>query len=242
MLDMLLDRWPVVPVIAVMAYLLGSINWAIIITRLRSRKDIREVGSGNAGATNVLRSQGVLPAVLTLIGDGGKGVLAALAGGWIASLLPVGEMAFGPEELTVFGRYVAAVFVVTGHVFPVFYGFRGGKGVAAIGGLLFVLDWRVGLIAVGVFALTVLLSRMVSLGSVLAGVAIIVSTFVLCCWVDRMVMETVWFCTISIGIPVSMAIAKHGGNIRRIIAGTERRIGEKVSVDTESSAEQGEQK
>ena len=237
MLDMLMDRWMAVPVIALVAYLLGSINWAIIITHLRSRKDIRDVGSGNAGATNVLRSQGVLPAVLTLLGDAGKGVLAVFAGGWIASLLPVGAMTFAPEALTLFGRYVAALFVVTGHVFPVYYGFRGGKGVAAIGGLIFVLDWRVGLIAIGVFVLTVLLSRMVSLGSVLSGVAIIVSTFVLRCWVDQMVMEAVWFCTVAIGVPVSMAIAKHGGNIRRILNGTERRIGEKVSAETEKSAE-----
>lgn len=237
MLDMLLDRWLTVPIIAVVAYLLGSINWAIIITYVRSRKDIRDVGSGNAGATNVLRSQGVLPAVLTLVGDAGKGALAVLAGGWIASLLPVGAVTFAPEALTLFGRYVAALFVVTGHVFPVFYGFRGGKGVAAIGGLCFVLDWRVGLIAIGVFTLTVLFSRMVSLGSVLAGTAIIVSTFMIRCWVDQLVMETVWFCTISIGIPVSMAIAKHSGNIRRIIAGTERRIGEKVSAEKEQTTE-----
>ena len=229
MLDILMDRWLAVPLIALVAYLLGSVNWAIIITRLRSRKDIREVGSGNAGATNVLRSQGVGPAVLTLLGDAGKGILAVLAGGWIASLLPVGAVDFAPQVLTLFGRYVAALFVVTGHVFPLFYGFRGGKGVAAIGGLCFVLDWRVGLIAVGVFALTVLLSRMVSLGSVLAGLAIIVSTFALRCWVDHTVMETVWFCTVSIGVPVTMAILKHSGNIRRIIAGTERRIGEKVA-------------
>lgn len=237
MLDMLLDRWLTVPIIAVVAYLLGSINWAIIITYVRSRKDIRDVGSGNAGATNVLRSQGVLPAVLTLVGDAGKGALAVLAGGWIASLLPVGAVTFAPEALTLFGRYVAALFVVTGHVFPVFYGFRGGKGVAAIGGLCFVLDWRVGLIAIGVFALTVLFSRMVSLGSVLAGTAIIVSTFAVRHWVDSMTMEMVWFCTISIGIPVSMAIVKHSGNIRRIIAGTERRIGEKVSAEKEQTTE-----
>ena len=237
MLDILMDRWLALPLIALVAYLLGSINWAIIITRLRSRKDIRDVGSGNAGATNVLRSQGVGPAVLTLAGDAGKGVLAVLAGGWIASLLPIGAVAFDPTVLTMFGRYAAALFVVTGHVFPVFYGFRGGKGVATIGGLIFVLDWRVGLVAIGVFALTVLLSRMVSLGSVLAGAAIIDATFILRCWVDDMAMETVWFCTIAIGVPVAMAIVKHSGNIRRIIAGTERRIGEKVPAEKEQTAE-----
>ena len=237
MLDMVMDRWLVLPLIAVLAYLLGSINWAIIITHLRSRKDIREVGSGNAGATNVLRSQGVWPAVFTLLGDAGKGVLAVLAGGWIAAWLPVGDVTFSPEALTMCGRYVAAVFVVMGHMFPVFYGFRGGKGVATIAGLIFVLDWRVGLIAVGVFALTVLISRMVSLGSILAGVSIVAFTVVFRCRVDQMTAEAVLFCAILIGVPVMAAIAKHGGNIRRILAGTERRIGEKVSPQTE----QGEQ-
>lgn len=237
MLDILLDRWLVVPVIAIVAYLLGSINWAIIITYVRSRKDIRDVGSGNAGATNVLRSQGVGPAVLTLVGDAGKGVLAVLAGGWLAALLPVGSAAFSSETLVLFGHYIAAMFVAIGHMFPIYYGFRGGKGVATIGGLLFVLDWRVGLVAVGVFALTVLLSRMVSLGSVLAGVCIFVSTFVMRFWVDGMATDVVLFCTALIGVPVTLAIAKHGGNIRRIIAGTERRIGEKIAVET---TEQGE--
>lgn len=241
MLDMLMDRWLTVPLIAVVAYLLGSINWAIIITYLRSRKDIRDVGSGNAGATNVLRSQGVGPAVLTLVGDAGKGVLAVLACGWIAALLPVGAADFAPEALVLFGRYMAAVFVVTGHMFPIFYGFRGGKGVATIGGLIFVLDWRVGLIAVGVFALAVLLWRMVSLGSVLAGVCIFVSTFAMRHWVDKMAMDAVLFCTVLIGVPVTMAIAKHGGNIRRIIAGTERRIGEKIPAENKQTAGQGEQ-
>ena len=237
MWDLLIQNWPSLLLTAVGAYLLGSMNWAILLTRLFKKSDIRQVGSGNAGATNVLRSQGVGPAVLTLAGDAGKGVLAVLAGGWIASLLPIGAVAFDPTALTMFGRYVAALFVVTGHVFPVFYGFRGGKGVATIGGLIFVLDWRVGLIAIGVFALTVLLSRMVSLGSVLAGTSVIVSTFILRCWVDNMVMDAVWFCTISVGVPVTMAIVKHSGNIRRIIAGTERRIGEKVPAEQEQTAE-----
>lgn len=237
MLDILMDRWLVVPVIAVVAYLLGSVNWAIIITRLLLRRDIRDMGSGNAGATNVLRSQGALPAALTLIGDAGKGVLAALAGGWIMLWLATGTETFPSESLVMFGRYVAAIFVVVGHMFPVFYGFRGGKGVATICGLLAVLDWRVWLLCVSVFALVVLLSRMVSLGSVCAGVCIIAMTFVFRLFADGMPMETVWFCTVGIGVPVTLAIVKHGGNIRRILAGTESRIGEKVATETESTAE-----
>lgn len=240
MLEILMDRWLAVPLIAVAAYLLGSINWAIIITRWSMRKDIRDMGSGNAGATNVLRSQGVLPAVLTLVGDAGKGILAAFIGGWIMAWLPVGTSVFPMEELMLFGRYTAALFVTVGHMFPLFYGFRGGKGVATIGGLIFVLDWRVGLVGVGVFILTVLLSRMVSLGSVLAGASIVVSTVLFLGWADDRTVGSVLLLTTLIGVPVILAIAKHGGNIRRILAGTERRIGEKVSA--EESAEKIEEK
>ena len=231
MLDILLDRWPVVLLIAVAAYLLGSVSWAIIITMARSRKDIRDVGSGNAGATNVLRSQGVLPAVLTLVGDAGKGALAAWLGGCLMRWIPVGSMEFESSMLTTFGGYMAAAFVVLGHLFPVFYGFRGGKGVATVGGLLFVTDWRVGLVAIGVFALCAVIWRMVSLGSVTAGVFIILSTFIFRYFVDGAALETVLFCLITIGVPVAMAIAKHSDNIRRIIAGTERRIGETVPME-----------
>ena len=126
-----------------MAYLLGSTNWAIIVTRVFRHKDIRQEGSGNAGATNVLRSQGVVLAALTLIGDIGKGVLAALLGGWIMAavqLAPGDTPQLTKEALEFIGHYVAGLFVVIGHLYPVFHGFKGGKGVAATIGLLFVLD------------------------------------------------------------------------------------------------------
>ena len=238
MLDIFIDRWPAVLIVAVLAYLLGSVNWAIIITKALTRKDIRDVGSGNAGATNVLRSQGVLPAVLTLLGDAGKGVLAALLGGWLVCCLPVGTETFDMAALTLFGRYMAGTFAVLGHLFPVFYGFRGGKGVATIAGLLFVTDWRIGLLCVCVFAVVVAIWRMVSLGSVTAGVCIILSTFLFRLYVDGAAWDVVWFCTLTIGVPVAMAIAKHSSNIRRIIAGTESRIGEKTATPSVESIEE----
>ena len=100
MLPFLINSWLALLITALAAYLLGSTNWAIITTRLFTRQDIRQMGSGNAGATNVLRSQGVFLAVLTLIGDMGKGVLAALAGGWImaAVQLAPGEDAMLTRE------------------------------------------------------------------------------------------------------------------------------------------------
>ncbi len=232
------NSWLAILLAMLSAYLIGSMNWAIIITRLFSRQDIRQVGSGNAGATNVLRSQGVVPAVLTLVGDIGKGVLAAFLGGWIMSwvqLAPGDAPVLTKEALTLVGRYVAGVFVVLGHLYPVFHGFRGGKGVAASAGLLFVLDWRMALMCMGLFVLTVALSRMVSLGSVLAASYVPVLTFVFRRWADDMPMESVLFCTVLTSIVAVCVIFKHGSNMRRIANGTEHRIGESTSSNEVSA-------
>lgn len=241
MVSFSINSWLAVLLTAVSAYLLGSMNWAIIITRVLSRQDIRKVGSGNAGATNVLRSQGVIPAVLTLIGDIGKGVFAAFLGGWMMSrvqLAPGDAPMITHESLILMGRYIAGVFVVVGHMYPVFHGFRGGKGVAASAGLLFVWDWRMALMCVGLFILTVAVSRMVSLGSVLAASYVPVLTFVFRRWADDMPIETVLFCTVLTAIVALCVIFKHGTNMRRIANGTERRIGEQVPV--QEPAEQQE--
>ena len=242
MVSFSINSWLAVLLTMVMAYLVGSMNWAIILTRLFSGKDIRKVGSGNAGATNVLRSQGPVLAALTLVGDVGKGVLAAFFGGWIMSwvqLSPGDSPMITQESLVLMGRYIAGVFVVLGHMYPIFHGFRGGKGVAASAGLLFVWDWRMALMCVGLFILTVALSRMVSLGSVLAASYVPVLTFVFRRWADDMPMETVLFCTVLTSIVALCVIFKHGSNMRRIADGTERRIGEQVSDDkSEPSTEE----
>ena len=229
MVSFLINSWLALFLTAVAAYLLGSTNWAIIITRVFAHQDIRQLGSGNAGATNVLRSQGVGLAVLTLIGDVGKGVLAAFAGGWIMAgvqLAPGEDPMLTREALMFVGHYVAGLFVVLGHLYPVFHHFRGGKGVAATMGLLFVLDWRMALMCVGLFVLTVAVSRMVSLGSVLAMSYVPVLTFVLRRWADDMSFEAVVFCTVLSGLVGLIVIFKHGSNMRRIAEGTESRIGE----------------
>ena len=238
-----INSWLAVLLTMAAAYLIGSMNWAIILTRVFKGQDIRTVGSGNAGATNVLRSQGVVLAVLTLIGDIGKGVLAAFLGGWIMSwvqLSPSDIPMLTYESLTLVGRYIAGVFVVLGHLYPLFHGFRGGKGVAAAAGLLFVLDWRMALMCMGLFVITVAVSRMVSLGSVLAASYVPVLTFVLRRWADDMPMESVVFCTVLTSIVAICVVFKHGSNMRRIANGTERRIGEQVSAS--EPAEQTEEK
>ena len=229
MLSFIANSWLALLLTAMAAYLLGSTNWAIINTRVFAHKDIRQMGSGNAGATNVLRSQGVGLAVLTLIGDIGKGVLAAYAGGWIMAavqLAPGEDPMLTREALTFVGHYVAGLFVVLGHLYPVFHHFRGGTGVAATMGMLFVLDWRMALMSVGLFLITVAVSRMVSLGSVLAMSYVPVLTFVFRRWVDDMSFEAVVFCTVLSGLVAVIVVFKHGSNMRRIAEGRESRIGE----------------
>lgn len=232
MLSFLANSWLALLLAAVIAYLLGSINWAIIVTKLFSKKDIRTYGSGNAGATNVLRSQGVFPAVLTTIGDLVKGMAAVLAGAWLlaninlSGSVPVELRTFAPNAAWLIGGYFAWLFCVIGHMFPVFYGFRGGKGVLSTLGMLIVLDWRVAVLALGLFLVTVIISRMVSLGSVVAATCVPVLTLVFRGWVDEMSTDAVIFCTVLSALIAAIVIWKHGSNIRRISDGTERRIGE----------------
>ncbi len=220
------DSWVALLAAMVAAYLLGSVNWAIEITRLFSHKDIRTVGSGNAGATNVLRSQGVVPAVLTVIGDLGKSLFATWLGGWLLMNVHLAASPFDAYTLCTIGRFIAGFCCIIGHARPVFYGFRGGKGVLATLGMFLMADWRVALMCLGLFIFIVAISRMVSLGSVVSigyGTLLI---FVLRTWVDKDTVPMIVFTTVmTFAVGLTIAI-KHKDNLKRVAAGTERRLGE----------------
>ncbi len=230
MWDFIANSWLAVLLTAVIAYLLGSINWAIIITKLFSKKDIRSFGSGNAGATNVLRSQGVVPAVLTTVGDLAKAAVSVLIGGWLLVHLNMSGVAaggvFDAENTKIVGQYLGGLFSIVGHMYPIYYGFRGGKGVMATLGMYFVLDWRVALLCLMLFLVIVAVGRMVSLGSVCASTYIPVLTFIFRCYVDDLSIGAVIFCTVLSALNAAIIIFKHGSNMRRLADGTERRIGE----------------
>ena len=190
------DSWAALILAAVIGYLLGSVNWAILITRWFANRDIRSFGSGNAGATNVLRSQGTVPAVLTTVGDLAKSVLATWFGGWLLANFHLADAAYDGQTLTLIGRYVAGLCCIIGHVLPIFYRFRGGKGVLTTLGMFLVADWRVALMCLTLFIAIVAVSRLVSLGSVVAigyGPLLIV---VLHVWVDKMSLPMVIFTTV----------------------------------------------
>ena len=223
---------------AVVAYLLGSINTAIILTKARQHDDIRDYGSGNAGATNVLRTQGWGPAIATGLGDLLKSLIAVLLGQYILVHFSVGE--FDPTYLKFVGGYLAGLFCIIGHLYPVYFGFRGGKGVVATLGLGLILDWRAAVLALAVFGIVVALTRMVSASSLCAGLAMVAGTFLFPMLFDKRDSTVVGFCTAMMGVAVLFVFLKHIPNIRRILNGTENRFGGGAKKETENTEEQGE--
>ncbi len=198
--------------IGLISYLIGSINSSILISKAVTGKDIRKSGSGNAGATNMLRTMGKKYAVITLIIDILKGVVALI----IARLM----QGLGVEP---WAEYIAGVCVVLGHNFPVFFGFKGGKGVATSLGVVMMLDWKIGL-AVLVIALAVMATtRYVSLGSIIAAVTFIVLQIAVM-FISGNFNLVRFVCVMILGI---LLIVRHSANIVRLLNHTENKLGQK---------------
>ncbi len=182
------------------SYLLGSINFSIVVSKFFLHDDIRRHGSGNAGATNSLRVMGLLPAVLVILGDVLKGVAAV----WFARLF-VSEQA----------AWMAAFFCIIGHVFPIFFSFKGGKGVLTGVAVVASLDFKIGMMCLFLFFILVIATKLVSLGSLLgSGLAPFLTLYYY-----RSAYET-----ICITLIVATIWIKHKGNIERIFNGTEPRL------------------
>ena len=199
--------WGYLALVALAGYVLGNFNGAILISKLVLREDVRTHGSGNAGLTNFFRSYGGFLTLAVLAIDVLKAVAAALLGGWL-----LGRFAGNPE----LGKMVGGSFAVIGHMFPVFFQFRGGKGVLSSAALAGAMDWRILTVILLVFLVAVVLTRYVSLGSCLGAVAF-TPAFVWCYpgqW-DLIVMALV----LSL-----LALFMHRKNIQRLLSGTERRL------------------
>lgn len=201
-------------VAAVICYLIGSVNSSIILSRVTSGEDIRSEGSGNAGATNMLRTRGKKMGAITLIADILKGVAAVLIARLFAG-------AFFIDGTTV--EYVAAAAVVLGHDFPVFFGFKGGKGVATSLGAVLMLDWKIGLVILICAVAVIALTRYVSLGSVLGGAAFITEEAVQMITARELNIARL-VCVLIIG---GLLIQRHHANISRLLNGTENKLGAK---------------
>ena len=234
LMEFLKNSWLALLLTMAAAYLLGSVKSAIIVTRIFAKEDIRTYGSGNAGATNVLRSQGKLPALLTTAGDLLKSFLSVFVGGWLMQHLDLYYTGFdsfravSPAGAMLIGQYLAGFFCIIGHLYPLYFGFKGGKGVMTTLGMMLILDWRVALICLGCFILVVLISRMVSLGSIVAAALLPVFTCIFRLFVEKQPVQIVWFCTAMSLLIAAILIIKHIPNIKRIINGTESRLGKKA--------------
>lgn len=199
--------------IAAIAYILGSVNGSIIVSRYLFHSDVRSMGSGNAGLTNFYRNYGPKGIAGVLGIDIAKGVLAALIGGLIFPLA-TGDQALKPEYVDI-GRLFAVFCLILGHVFPVFYGFRGGKGILCGVSAVFIVDYNAGVIALVVFVLAFLLTRYVSLGSVLGTISVPVTL---------LAKGFSGLCLILACLSVLLVVMKHGENIVRIIRHKEPRF------------------
>ena len=206
-------------VLVAVAYLVGSIPFSYLVARSLAGKDVRQEGSGNVGATNVARTAGKTAGILALGGDLAKGVAIILAARWIV-LRPEWPFAAGtqPWESREMWIALAGLIAALGHMFPVWLRFHGGKGVATAAGVVLALDLRVFAASLLVFAIVVLLSRMVSLASILTAASIPL--------LFRFVAHDspYWRTIVSIGIALAV-ILKHHSNIARLARGTERRLG-----------------
>ena len=197
---------PIILAVAI-GYWLGSIPFGLLLTRAAGLGDIRQIGSGNIGATNVLRTGHRGLAALTLFLDGAKGSLAVLIGGWLGGDLSAPAAAIG---------IAAGVAALLGHIFPVWLKFNGGKGVATFIGVLLAVYWPAGLLFVALWLVTAYLSRFSSLSALLASVVAPLA----------MLVAQVPGAAILL-LMSALLIYKHRANIERLIAGTEPRIGQK---------------
>lgn len=216
----------VIPLVlcALAGYLLGSVNSSIILTWLfKNKEDIRNYGSGNAGMTNVLRSVGKLPAALTFVGDFLKCVAAVLLAWGIMSW-------FGWEggEWVKIGQYAAGVACVLGHMFPVYYGFKGGKGIVTSAAMIALLDWRVFLLVISTFLIVFIWKRIVSLASIVCAALYPIYTFLITFFLDyskgsRSLPYLLFVTAVSLFIG-GIVLWKHRSNIGRLRRGEERPI------------------
>ena len=205
--------------VALVAYTLGSLNFALILSKRMYGEDIREFGSKNAGTTNMARTYGKKAALFTILGDILKGVVAVIAGSFLMG--------------ATLGGYFAGLMCVVGHIFPVFYNFRGGKGVATAAAVILVVNPTVFLVVLGVFALTVLLTKYVSLGSCLAAAIFPFMTF-------QFVAGKVpnwghaFICAFLMAI---LVICKHHTNLKRLANGQESKFAFKKKEDIQKASD-----
>ncbi len=226
------NNWYLFLICAVISYLIGSINPAVIVTKIatKGKADIRDMGSGNAGFTNVLRSVGKGPAIITIVCDALKCIAAVFIAYfifvWFAGITG-GDEWFKSCFLKCV-KYFAGVFCILGHCFPLYFHFKGGKGIVTAAALMLASDWRVFLLVLGTFLIVFIISKIISLGSITGAVMYAPYTFAVTFIFDHLLTQNcLWyvlvstFCALVIGI---FATVMHKENIKRLRRGEEKRI------------------
>lgn len=201
---------------AVLSYLLGSLNFGVIISKKLKKDDVRNHGSGNAGSTNMLRSYGKGLAALTIAGDMIK-VFVAIALSFLIIKSVPGSFDILNEntDANILVKSFSGFFCVLGHIFPCFFKFKGGKGVATAGGMVFAVNWRIALILLAVFIVVVAVTRYVSLGSIIMAFLYPVFIFAF--------HKSIILTAIAVVFTLIVVIA-HIGNIKKLINHTENKI------------------
>ena len=197
--------WFMMILTAIVAYLLGNANGAILASHIIAHEDVRDHGSGNAGLTNFIRNYGAGRSLLVILIDAGKAVVACLVGGMI----------LGPHGYWQEGLMLGGVAVMLGHDFPALLGFRGGKGILSGLFVAISVDWRIAVVLLAVFAIAYFLTNFVSLGSVLAAIA-----FGVCCLIWHSDNAFVMWSGLFIS---ALTVFMHKSNIARLVKGQERK-------------------
>ena len=202
----------------IIGYLIGSINTSVIVGRFFGI-DIREKGSGNAGATNTLRTLGTKAAIIVLLGDALKTVISIL----IVKFIAIGIFKEEPYFI-IYAQYLAGLGTVLGHNFPVYFGFKGGKGIVTSISCIFMLDWKIGLIIFVVGLSLMIITRYVSLGSITG--SILYPILVIAFNFNNKEEYVPYYIALSIAIG-GLAVYRHRANFVRLIKGTESKVGSK---------------
>ena len=222
--------WVRIIIAVLAAYLISSVNTSIIVTKIVLHKDIRTLGSGNAGFTNVLRCVGKVPAIITFVGDFLKGVISVA----IAYFIMWGE----PELPRYYLMCTAGLFAVVGHTMPIYYKFKGGKGVVTTAAVMLMTDWRVLVVALLIFAIVFTATKIISVCALFNATAYPITAFVLKLldYNDVMgavapfrglTMPFVWYSAVIALITGVLVIVRHKDNIKRLLRGEEKKITDK---------------
>lgn len=211
--------------IALISYLLGSLNFGVILSKKLENDDVRQHGSGNAGTTNMMRSYGKGIGMLTIFGDIAKVFVAIYLTISILentiiynAIYELVESCKSNVDFEMLVKLYSGLFAVIGHIFPCYFGFKGGKGVATSGGMVIAIDWRIALILLVIFFLTILITKYVSLGSIL--MAIFFPVFM------GVFHKSIILVSISLVFTIIVVVA-HRENVKRLLNHTENKIGSK---------------